>query len=525
MRHWMRSIAACATAGILLTVWINTGNSSGATSSASQTGRAASAATQTGGTLIFGAAQGITNLNPALLATAVEGVYISLLWDGLTTVNREGNLVGDLATKWSSSNNLKTWTFTLRHGVKFSNGTPLTSADVVATFKYYKKPTTITQFAQNVKPITSVTAKGPYTVVFTLSAADSLFPTLISSQYICILDVGALGSIETNPVVTGPFKVKSFVPGTSITLVRNPDYWGPPAKLAGIEIVKAADSSSAVTALEAGNLNALWSVPLSDVKAMTASGNIKIVKSKVLGEYLSWEVDTKSPPFNNVKARQALAYAIDEGAVLRAAYYQQGVVAPTDTPLQANNPDFGGTLINYSYNLAKAKKLFAEAGIKPGATFTWWGVSDDYPEWNISAEILQASLAKIGITLKIQDTSISTWPARFYPAGKSFPGLIIPNFQSFPTDAASEFAFYRGGRCECNWNNAQFDNLYNLVLTKASPAARKVIWQKEQELINQQLPVYVPALFQTETAVRNNVDGIWLTGDGNPHLEDAYLTK
>jgi peptide/nickel transport system substrate-binding protein len=261
------------------------------------------------------------------------------------------------------------------------------------------------------------------------------------------------------------------------------------------------------------------------VATIQSNPGLTVIKPSVIGQYLSWEVDTTKPPFNNPVARQALAYAIDQKSILHAAYFDQGVVSTTNDPLTANNPDYGGNLTDYTYNLDKAKQLFAQAGIHAGATFTWWGASNQYPEWNTSAQILQASLKKIGITLKIQNTDIASWPAKFYPAGKSFPNLIVPNFQSYEPDAADEFLFVQSGRCECNWNNAQFDSLYKQALATADPAARTKVWQQVQELVNKQVPIYVPAQFATVTAAKKNVVGLWVDGGGNPHLEDAGFAK
>jgi peptide/nickel transport system substrate-binding protein len=473
-----------------------------------------------GGVLTVGAAQSITDLNPVTKANAWEQVLFSLMWDGLVKTGKDQKtLKPDLATSWKSSPDLKTWTFRLRSGVKFSNGTSLTADSVVSTLKYYRDPKTTTQLKNNVKPIVKVVAHGTDTVVFTLSAPNALFPSSI--EMVKIVDTGALDSMETNPAVTGPFKVKEYVSGDHLTLERNPSYWGAQPKLDGIKLVKAADASSAVTALQSGDLDALWSAPLSQVAAIKRNPNLRVVNPSVIGQYLSWEVDTTKPPFNNPLARQALAYAIDQKSILHAAYFDQGVVSTTNDPLTTNNPAYGGNLINYTYNLKKAKSLFARAGIHAGATFVWWGASNQYPEWNTSAQILQASLKKIGITLRIQNTDIASWPAKFYPAGKSFPNLIVPNFQSYEPDAADEFLFLQSGRCECNWNNARFDSLYRKALATAGDAARNKIWHQLQELVNKQAPIFVPLQFATVTATKRSVVGLWVDGGGNPHLEDA----
>ncbi len=502
-----------------------TGPSSGETASTSTTSgsTAPSGAIKDGGTLSIGSATGIDRLNPVTKDTAWDQALFSLMWEGLVKQDENTAIQPDLATSWTSSSDLKTWTFKLRSGVKFSNGKSLTADDVVATLQYYKDPKTATQLKQNVAQIVDVKASAPDTVVFDLNTPNALFPTSIDQ--VKIVDMDAMNVMETNPAVTGPFMVKEFVADDHLTLVPNPDFFGPKPHLDEIKLVKAPDSSSAVTALQSGDLDALWSVPLSAVKSIESNSKLQVIKPKLIAQYVSWEVDTTKPPFNNVKARQALLYAIDKKAILEAAYSGQGVVSTTNDPLTSNNPDYAGNLTDYTYNLDKAKELFGEAGIHAGDTITWWGASNQYPEWNVSAQILQASLKKIGINLKIQNVDISTWPAKFYPAGKSFPNMVVPNFQSYTAAASEEFQFMLSGRCECNWNNTQYDQLYNQALSTADDAKRKQIWGQLQELINQQAPVFVPVQFATVTAAKSNVSGLWVDSAGNPHLETAGFTS
>jgi peptide/nickel transport system substrate-binding protein len=236
-----------------------------------------------------------------------------------------------------------------------------------------------------------------------------------------------------------------------------------------------------------------------------------------------WEVDTTSPPFDNVKARQALAYAIDRKAILDAAYYGQGKVAPTNDPLATDNPWYGGNLNEYTYDLDRAKELFAEAGVTEGDTLVWWGTAGSNPEWTTAGEILQASLKEIGINLRIQNTEISKWADKFYPAGKQYPGLIVPNFNSAPPEPGYSLNFYLKGRCECNWDNPDFEAAYRAAIAEPDEQRRRQLWGEVQEIINEQVPIMVPLQSTVVTAEQSNVAGTWVEGGGQLHLEDAGL--
>jgi len=476
------------------------------------------------GTLKVGSAQGIPQLNPVIRTFAWEEVLFPLLWNGLTKWTPSGGTAPDIATSWSGSKDSKTWTFKLRSGVTFSNGDALTAADVVKTFNYYLDPKTVTQEKNRINMVTSTTAVNPTTVLFRLKTANALFPTAIIN--VKIVKTDDLANFSKNPITTGPYKVAAFVPDSTVSLVANPSYFGAKAKLAKIEIVKAADATAATASLVSGDLDVLWAVPATAARKLKTDtgGPVKLVVPLAASQSPFWEADTTSPPFDNVLNRQALAYAVDRATILKVAYGGLGIVSPTNTLLSVANPSYGapagGKLIDYSYNLAKAKALFAQGGVKAGSTLTWWS-TPVLPEFQTSGLILQASLAKIGIKLVIKNNEIATWVAKFYPGGKKFPGLIVPNANSGPVEPAYNFNFYLPGRCECNWSPANFNKLYSLALQTADPNKRKQVWHQVQGVENREVPIIVPFQSQIASAVRKTVTGAWVEGGGQLHVESA----
>lgn len=478
-------------------------------------------AAKSGGEITVAAAQGIPQLNPAIRTFAWEEVLFPLLWNGLSKTDKSGEIVPDLAKSWESTADQKTWTFTLRDDVKFSNGDALTAAGVVSSFEYYLDGDTATQEANKISMISDVKATGDLTVEFTLDEPVATFPAGI--VWVKVLDVASLATIDKEPIGTGPYKVSAFTPDDSLTLVRNDNYFGEAPALDKITLVKAAESTSAVTGLRSGDIDVLWSVPAGDVAQLEGESSISIVRPDNPSQWPSWEMDVTAAPFNDVRARQALAYAIDRETILEAAYYGQGMVSPTNNALSQNNAWFGGELIDYSYDLDKAKQLFAEAGITEGDTLTWWGIAGSYPEWNTSGEILQASLKEIGINLEIQNNDIGTWVDAFYPAGKSYPGKIVPNFQSTPPEPAYSLNFYLPGRCECNWVDDDFLTAFSSALAEPDADARKALWAKVQTVINQQVPLIVPLQSTVVTGINSAISGVWVEGGGQLHLESASL--
>src|SRR5690606_5044221 len=140
------------------------------------------------------AAQGIPQLNPAIRTFAWEEVLFPLLWNGLTKTDESGEIVGDLAEKWEASPGQKTWTFTLRDGVTFSNGNPFTAEDAVAAFDYYLDDNTATQEKNKISMVTEVAAPDEKTVVVTLSEPIATFAAGI--VWVKMIDVDSLDTID-----------------------------------------------------------------------------------------------------------------------------------------------------------------------------------------------------------------------------------------------------------------------------------------------------------------------------------------
>ncbi|MDQ1571401.1 MAG: peptide/nickel transport system substrate-binding protein [Actinomycetota bacterium] len=471
--------------------------------------------------VVVGSSSGIPQLNPAIRTFSFEDTLFPLLWTGLTKYDQSGAVKADFATSWTSNPAATEWTFKLKPGAKFSDGSALDAQAVVDTFNYYLKPDTATQEANKLSTIKSVTAPDATTVVFQLKAANAVLPGAITG--VRIMKMAALSTINKDPVTSGPYKVSAFTPDNTVTLVPNKDYWGPAAQLSEIDFTKTADSTAASTSLRSGDITVLVNLAHSDISTFSSDPSISLVKPKSLSQAVTWELDVSSPPFNNVKARQALAYATDRKAILNTAYYGQGAVSTTNTMLADDNPMHDKTgLIKYNFDLAKAKSLFAEAGVTSGATLTWWSGSA-FPEWQAAGQIMQANLKKIGINLVIQANDTTTWSDKFYPAGKKYPGLIISNYQSVPSNPAFSMNFLLGGRCECNWNNSQYDSDFNKAVATIDPKAQLALWNAAEKLENSEVPLIIPVQSAPVAAVQSRLKGAWIEGGGQLHLESAHL--
>jgi peptide/nickel transport system substrate-binding protein len=519
MKHQNR-LAAAALSSVVTVVLAGCGGSAATGTGGGASGQLAN----TSSVFTFGQTTGITQLDPNISAQLAEDVYFSLLYDGLTERDANGKAKPDLATSWSSSNNGLTWTFKLRSGVKYASGAPFTASDAVANIDRVLNPKLTSQFRTNISMISNAVATNPTTLTLTLKTPNALLPASLS--YVKMTNVKDIASINKNADGTGPYKLKSFIPSQTLDLVPNPNYWGPKPKLGEIDIVTYPDETAAETALRNGTLTALWDPAATAIGALATDGR-KVIQSTNPGGVDVLELDTTSPPFSNPKARQALAYAVDRASIIKAAYSGHAIVNPYQTFVSPKDSFFDSSLTNYSYNLSKAKQLFAEAGIKSGTTLTYWTIAGAYPEMAVWGQIMQQDLAQIGIKLQIEAKETSTWLTKFYPDGKSYPGLIVSNKLSFnpPPDVFAPQWFSSTGTCECNWKGAApgYDQALSALQSATTTAGQQSAFETIEKDLNAASPVVVIDNSSPVAVVQGDVHGAWEDPDGVLHLETASM--
>jgi peptide/nickel transport system substrate-binding protein len=475
------------------------------------------------GTLTVATGEGsLPQLDPGMASLQWERVLYPLLWDGLTAVNQQAKVVPALAKSWKHSADYKTWTFTLRPGVKFTNGRTLSAADIVWNADRAISKTNSSPAHQVMGAVSGVAAVGAAEVRFSLSSPNSALPLALTS--LRVIAPESLKKINTEPVGTGPFQVKKFVPNGELDMVRNPHYWGKTPRLGAIQVISANDATSAVTALRTGSIQALWNIPLSDAKNLKADKSVRLVQSKGSTQIHYLALDNTSPPFNNVKARQALSYALDRNATKQVAYSGFGEASLTNNLLSTNSWAFSRkNQVKYTSNLQKAKQLFSESGVNSGDTLTWWGIAGAYPEWTTEAQLLEQNLSKIGIHLKIQNNEIGTWVNKFVPLGKKYPGVIVPNAGGDLDDPGYIFQRAITGGNEMAYSSAEMDQLSQQGLAVSSEAARQQVYEKMQVIYNRDVPAIQVVHYPLVTGVASSVSGVWEEPSGDLHLESASI--
>ncbi|MGV1047924.1 MAG: ABC transporter substrate-binding protein [Solirubrobacterales bacterium] len=480
---------------------------------------------KTGGEATVAAAQGIGQLDPYKILYSFESVAHTMMYSALTRYTIDGGeeVQPDLAESWKASNGFRSYTFKIRPGMKMSNGKPLESKVIKASLERAFDPETVFLWVIFLPELKSIEAPDPGTLKMTFAEPARTLPEAMTK--IPVEDVATLDQIDRDPVVTGPYKVAHFVPDQELVLEPNDQYYGEAPKLEKVTIAKAQDNTAAFTSLGAGEIQALWSIPWTDVRQVDSGGSeVEVLTGSEPVQNVILMTDYKHGVFTNVKARQALAYAVDRESVLKAIYAERGIVPETNDPVPAWSPFAKQGLPKYEFNLEKAKKLFEEAGIGPDTQLTFWAPSGQYTEWTSIGEVLQSDLKSIGISMKIETNEISQFAARFAPAGKSWPNLIIPNiYGGLPVSLIPDW--WAPGVCECNFDNAQYNAALSEMQAAPTDAGFQTAIGKAQQIFNEEVPSTVVVQTSVPVGHVSDLKDIWIDPTGDTHFANAGYVK
>lgn len=350
-----------------------------------------------------------TSWDPVTSTAGWDVHVLGLVYASLTTLSPQGNVQPGLASSWKYAANGKSVTFTLRPGLRFTDGTALDAQAVAANIVRAQKQANST-IASELAVIAKVVVNSPVSFTLDLAQTDYQVPYLLAGKDGMMVSPAAFkhaGSIPTRPVGAGPFKLTSYVPDSHADLVRNPGYWdASKIHIASFTVQSITEPSQILAALESGQVNVAYIAGNQVAAAKSAGFKIAVIPSEVVNEL---DIQTTTKPFTNPDVVKAINYAIDRQAIV--AVQASGYGTPSYQPFPKGFVGYDPTLANlYPYNPAKAKQLLAAAGYKHGLKITLDSVSIDDP----IAEQIQGQLAKAGITAIIKNVPIDTETQALY---------------------------------------------------------------------------------------------------------------
>jgi peptide/nickel transport system substrate-binding protein len=345
-----------------------------------------------------------TSWDPVTSTAGWDVHVLGLVYASITTLTPSGNVAPGLATSWKYAPDGKSVTFALRPGLKFTDGTPLNATAVQVNIERGQKQANSTVAAE-LAVISKVVVNSPTSFTLDLAQVDYQVPYLLAGKDGMMVSPAAItknaGSLPTQPVGAGPFKLTSYVPDSHANLVRNPGYWGASQiHLANFTVQSITQPEQILAALESGQVNVAYIAGNQVAAAKAAGFKIALIPSEVVNEL---DIQMTTAPFNKPAVVQAINYAIDRQAILTVQASGFGAVSyqPFPKGFVGYNPKLANL---YPYNPAKARQLLAQAGYPHGIKITLDAVSTEDP----LAEQLQSQLKQAGITVTIKDIPLAT---------------------------------------------------------------------------------------------------------------------
>jgi peptide/nickel transport system substrate-binding protein len=493
--------------------------------SASPQGRNGAGAKR-GGTLTMARVADIFTMDPVQTIDD-RSIFTDLqIYDRLVKLSKSGKSVEpELATSWTFSHGGRQAIFTLRSGVEFSDGSPLTSADVAASINRERNPKSPWAFL--LSPVTAVTPIGPSKVKFTMSKPFApLLPALSTFAFSVYskkqFDKYGKG-LGNHPLGTGAFMLQRWQKGSELDLVRNPFYWqkGKPY-LDKLVFKVVGDDNARVLQLESGAVDVIDSVPPNQVKSIQGRG---YTVEAVYGSAVTWMIlnTAKSKgPFADRNARCAVAWALDRKAVARNAYF--GLAQPAKSPIPNGTLYYNGNQAPIGFDLKKAKAFLDRSSVPGGFTFSVDLDSGDSPG-SVALQIWAAALKKIGITMKILKLEATTVQERFNTS--KFTARYSPwtNDTPDPDEMLGVGLDYKGPQHSLftGYTNPTAYQLMLKARSELNTAKRAALYAKVQRLMNDDCSVFIyvvniPRLY----ASSSKVVGFLPNSQGKYSFENVY---
>ena len=457
----------------------------------------------------------LTTLEPQETTDTDSAAVRYQIYNGLLKMTEEGRAVGDLAAGWEISDDGTVYTFSLRDGVSFHDGTALDAAAVVASFERLLAEDRDTSASAYFKPIVqSVSATGPLTVEFVLNEPFAPFLNTLAhaaGHIASPVAIEAFGEeLGQNPVGTGPYKFVEWVRGERLVLEAFEDYYEGTPPMARLEYRIVPEAATRVALLETGEADVILRVSPDEANRLAGDASIEL-KTTATARAMFVAINTTRSPFDDPRVRQAINYAVDVRTLVDALFGQD--IPLLDSPLAPNVFGYVPTF-SYGFDPDRARELLAEAGFEPGdITINFWSPNGRYVQDATVAQAIAQQLEDFGFDVELRlfgdfseyiqaafvddrgDMMLLGWaPSTLEAEG----GL----YQILHGDRANIFANNSG------YDNPDFNRLVEEARAKTTDQDRLDTYAEAQQLVMQDAPWLFLYPQPVITATAAGVDGV-----------------
>ena len=426
-----------------------------------------------GGSVVYGMTQDLASLNPHVDTDAGTRDVVFNLYEGLVKPTSDGGFIPAVASDYIISDDAKTYTFTLRDGITFHDGTPVTIEDVKYSIDRYAEIQGESSAFSSL--VDSVEVQDDKTLVVNLKESYSEFLPMMTIAIIPQSNEDPAG----NPIGTGPFKYVSYTPGQNLELEKYDGYWqeGVPS-LDSVEFKFIADVDTAFVELQAGTIDILKY--LTSAQAETLGDDYNIVQGSMNLVHAMY-LNSAYEPLSKTEVRQALCYAVDRDAINNFIFGGKShIIGSHMIPAMSKYYEPEAETV-YSYDPEKAKELLADAGYADGFDLEIT-VPSSYSQHVDSAQIIADELSQVGINVTLNQVEWSTWLQDVYKGGNfqatviGFDGTLAPSdwLKKYVTDDAKNFMHY---------SNTEYDDVFNTAYTTVDDDVKVENYKKAQMIL------------------------------------------
>ncbi|HEY0290646.1 MAG TPA: ABC transporter substrate-binding protein [Pseudomonas sp.] len=415
------------------------------------------------------------------LTSFAQAAFGGTLTNGLTELAVDGSIVAALAESYQANGDLTVWTFTLRPGLVFHDGRPVTPNDVIASYRHHMSKDSTSGVKASLDTLTDISAKGEHDVVFTLSGGNADFPYTVSDNHLAIMPANADGSLDWQKgVATGPYMVESFQPGTVLKMKRNPHYFkkGLPW-FDSVEFVSIADVAARTNALVTGEVDYMVDADIKTLAMLERNPKVHVLRTAGV-RHFSFDMNAKVAPFDKPEVRLAMKYAMDREAILKKVFLGNAKIAD-DNPIAPQIKFATQPKPLHTYNPDKARALLKQAGLD--SIEVDLSVADTaFPGAVDAALLYKDSAAKAGITINvIREADDSYWDKIW-----QHKPFVACDWLGKPTlDAMFTTSYASNGPWnDTGWANPTFDQLLVQGRGESDPVKRQAIYAQMQQILH-----------------------------------------
>lgn len=395
--------------------------------------------------------------------------------------------VGVLAESWEFQGTK--WIFRLRKGVRFHNGAPLTSKDVIFSFNRIRTDKASLQ-APNFKDVVEMQAPDDHTVILVTKKPIGILLDRIENRF--ILSRAAADKygeqMDQYAIGTGPYKFVSFQRGGNFVMTRNDDYWGGKPEIREVIFRKVTEEAARVAGLEAGQADAINNVPIHDVPRLARHPRARVEKVAGLRMFFL-ALNPAYKPFDNKLVRQAANFAVDAHAIVKNIFDGNGYVI--DGPVGAHVVGADPKLKRYPYDPKRARELLAKAGYPGGVEVKLYYSAGRYPQDKEVCQVIAAQMEKGGFKVELVSQEWATFWGTSGVNGGKLPFYYIGRGSLMDADTLYDQYFRTGTTKRVSYSNPEFDRLIEEEQRTADQKKRVALLQQAGRILMEDAP-FVP---------------------------------